>query len=846
VLQESKAKRMLSRLPNCPFSIAGWRGKKRESCFFSPLKSTLTSPKPRPRPPPLLFFTSPSLPPSLSPSTNNNDNQILACINAARTAPAFFADELRGLCDYDAFAAEWDPATFKRAPFDALPALRATAHAQAQDNALRSKLSTNSSSGRDPTQRVKAVYPAARYAAELVAGGFSDVRSFVMALSCSQPHRNLLLSCAYDSAGAGVEFDQKKDDGSAYAPVPTLRTYEVLDLACVSANGCSCSAVAPPPPPPPPSPSPAPSPGTASGPGSTTFALTFTNVPDSASSDSVYALMAEYAGSIAKFVSPSAVRVALQRASTADGALPAAPLASFAKKVAAASASSSAASAPLEQDFDGLTFAFNGDFSSVEITSSSAEAATTEDRPSPLRRRSRRSRRSRSLSSASSSSSAAAKVAIADASVTALSLDVASVARQQQAPSASAAAAAAPLEAAAAEVGARSAPVVATLRFTVTLSTLPASPAAVGAPPRSVQAEAEIARDITESLKAAAAPSPVSVALASSSGESAEAGGSGSNLSFDVAVSFPPQDQGSAGVGGAALSAASLAARVRTHPGAVLSRVVANDGILSTSNAVVTVDGVDVPSASAAALASGAFVAPLAAVAGASAPAFAASAPSSSVSAAAAATNWSPAPFPNGRVAGTSGAQTTQAVTTFDLTPSSPVNDKAAFDRAVWRALEVAAAPVPVRVVVTRSSATAPADAPVKVTVTYPPADSVSAKTGWATQQASRVSRALRLQPSSVFGADFASELGIASSSSSPKLSAVNTRVGVSPATNWVSPSPPDLASGAAPAPAPPAPAPTPAPTPKPTSAPLPAPAPVREVFFYFEFFSSFFFSRKS
>ena len=147
---------------------------------------------------------------------------MLACINAARTAPAFFADELRGLCDFDSFAAEWLSPAVRRPAFDALPALRATAHAQAQDNALRSKLSTNSSSGADPTQRVRAVYPAARYAAELVAGGFSDVRSFVMALSCSQPHRSLLLSCAYDSAGAGLEFDQKRDDGSAYSPAPAL------------------------------------------------------------------------------------------------------------------------------------------------------------------------------------------------------------------------------------------------------------------------------------------------------------------------------------------------------------------------------------------------------------------------------------------------------------------------------------------------------------------------------------------------------------------------------------------------------------------------------------------------
>ena len=793
----------------------------------------------KPRPPSSLPFSL-----SFSPSLTNPIHQILACINAARTAPAFFADELRGLCDFDSFAAEWLSPTVRRTALDALPVLRATAHAQAQDNAARSKLSTNSSSGLDPTQRVRAVYPAARYAAELVAGGFSDVRSFVMALSCSQPHRSLLLSCAYDSAGAGMEFDQKKDDGTAYSPVPTLRTYEVLDFACLNANGCACSAA--PVPPPPPTPAPTPAPGgsnSSSGPGSTTFALTFTNVPDSASSDAVYALMAQYAAAIAKFVSPTAVRIALQRASTADGALPAAPLASFAARraaalaAAAASSSSSSSSSPAaaapaaaSEEFDGLTFEFNGESSSVKSTSSSEAALTGEEKDedesssSPLKRRILRRRR-RSLSS-SSSSAAAAKVAIADASVTALSLDVASVARQQAEATAAAAAAnvAAPSssssssssferDAAAAEVGARSAPVVATLRFTVTLSTLPASPAAVAAPPRSLQAEAEIARDITESLKAAAAPNPVSVALASDTD-------SGSNLAFDVAVAFPPQDQGSAGVGGAALSAASLAARVRTEPAAVLSRAVASDGIVSTSRVVVTVDGVDVPSASAAALASGAF---------------AASSSSSSsgalASSGSAATSWTPAPFPNGRVAGTSGGQTTQAVTTFDLAPSAPVADAAAFDRAVWRALEAAAAPVPVKVAVVRASA-ANASAVVKVTVTYPPADSVSATTGWATQQASRVSRALRLNPSAVLGAGLAAELGVAAP---PKPSNVVTRIGVSPASASVSPSPPDLALAApSPSPSPTPSPPTPAPTPQPTSAPQPTPAPVRERTFFF------------
>ena len=483
-----------------------------------------------------------------------------------------------------------------------------------------------------------------------------------MALSCSKPHRSLLLSCAYDAAGAGVEFDQRKDDGTAYSPVPSLRTYEVVDFACVNAAGCACSAApAPSPPPPTPAPAPTPAPGNVSGPGSTTFALTLTTVPDSASSDAVYALMAQYAAAIANYVTPSAVRVALQRASTADGVLPSAPLASFAKKAA----ETSAAAAPAADDFDGLTFEFNGESSSVEGTSSEAATEESEDEPSssssPLLRR----RRSRSLSS--SSSSPEAKVAIADASVTALALDVASVATRQQRAEGAAAALSQEKESATADVGARSAPVVATLRFTVTLSTLPASPAAVAAPPRSLQAEAEIARDITESLKAAAVPSPVSVALASSTE-------GGSNLAFDVAVSFPPQDQGSAGVGGAALSAASLAARVRTEPGAVLSRAVANDGLVSSSRVVVTVDGVDVASAAAAALASGAFAA--------------ASSPSASAAAAgplAPSTSWTPAPFPNGRVAGTSGAQTTQAVTTFDLTPSAPVADRAAFDRAVWQ-----------------------------------------------------------------------------------------------------------------------------------------------------------------
>ena len=741
----------------------------------------------------------------------NKKKQILACINAVRTAPAFFADELRGLCDYDSFAADWNSATIRRAPFDALPALRATAHAQAQDNAATSKLSTNSSSGLDPTQRVMAVYPSARYAAELVAGGFSDVRSFVMALSCSQPHRSLLLSCAYDSAGAGIEFDQKKDDGSAYSPAPTLRTLETIDFACVNSAGCACSAApAPPPPPPTPVPAPAPPPSNSSGgPGSTTFAITFAAVPDSASSDAVYSLMAQYAGAIAKFVSPSAVRVALQRASTADGVLPSAPLASFSKKVAAAEASAG-------EDFDGLTFEFNGESSSAEASSSAgaaaaaAEVEAAAEPPSSSLSSSSSPPKRRSLSQAASSSAAgdaAAKVAIADASVTALSLDVMSVAKQEAAAAATASSSALSSffetekkEAAVAEVGGRSAPVVATLRFTVTLSTLPASPAAVAAPLRSSQAEAEIARDISESLKAAAVPSPVSVALAPS-------GDAGSNLAFDVAVSFPPQDQGSAGVGGAALSAASLAARVKTQPGAVLSRAVARDGVVSSSGVVVTVDGIDVLAAATAALASGAFASPVAV-----GPPLASYSSSSSAS-----STWSPTPFPNGRVAGTSGAQTTQAVTTFDLTPTAPVTDRAAFDRAVWRAVEAAAAPVPVRVAITRSSATAPADAVVKVTVTFPPSDSVSATTGWASQQASRVSRALRLKPTAVLGADLAAELGVAAP---PKPSNVNTRVGVSPASPVVSPAPPDLALGA------PFPSPTPAPTPQPTSAPAPTTPP--------------------
>ena len=761
-----------------------------ESCFFS-----IDDGRRRRRRSPLSSSSLASFSLHLHPLHHPPYLQILACINAARTAPTFFANELRGLCDYDSFSLEWESPTIRRAAFDALPVLRATAHAQAQDNALKSRLSTNSSAtGQDPTQRVKAVYPAARYAAELVAGGFSDVRSFVMALSCSKPHRSLLLSCAYDSAGAGVEFDLKKDDGSVYSPVPSLRTYEVVDLACVNAAGCSCSSAAAPGPPPSPSP-PTPSPpANVSGPGSTTFAMTLTTVPDSASADAVYALMAQYAASIAKFVSPSAVRVALQRASTADGVLPSAPLASFAKKAAeeasaaampavpASAAAMPAVPASAADEFDGLTFEFNGESSSVEGTSS-GEAATEDEDESLLKRR-------RSLSS----SSPAAKVAVADASVTALALDVASVAaRQQQA------AGTAEKELAAADVGARAAPVVATLHFTVTLSTLPASPALVSAPPRSLQAEAEIARDITESLKAAAAPSPVSVVLASNTD-------SGSNLAFDVAVSFPPQDQGSAGVGAAALQAASLAARVKTEPAAVLSRAVANDGLVSSSKVVVTVDGVDVASAAAAALASGAF--------GSSGPL-----------ASSAAANWTPAPFPSGRVAGTSGAQTTQAVTTFDLTPSAPVTDKAAFDRALWRAVEAAAAPVPVKLSVTRASATAPADAPVKVTVTYPPSDSVSAATGWATLQASRVSRALRLNPASVLGADLAAELGVAAP---PKPSNVGTRVGVSQASASVSPSPPDL-SLAAPAPSPPTPQPTSAPmtppaTPLPTSAPTTPP----------------------
>eukprot|EP00884_Botryococcus_braunii_P000120 jgi/Botrbrau1/10108/Bobra.20_2s0015.1 len=159
--------------------------------------------------------------------------QVEACLNAMRQKPSTFKESFP--CDYESMIAPLLASDGDRLPLqtDSPAALQFLSMAAQEEAAELAGLgSVSNASGRAEaslSDRLARVGLYGLNAARVTAAGFPDIRSLVAAWMCSPEHSNVLLSCSYDTAAAGVAFSE---DGTSL--------FSVLDFACVG-NCSMCS-----------------------------------------------------------------------------------------------------------------------------------------------------------------------------------------------------------------------------------------------------------------------------------------------------------------------------------------------------------------------------------------------------------------------------------------------------------------------------------------------------------------------------------------------------------------------------------------------------------------------------